>query len=389
MGTSTGSGTVSNGLIFNYDIENIQKSFKGMQTTNLLSNPENLAPGANISRLSPPSYCGYSFQDFQSGGPTNKSFVRVTRTQTVVTADWAWDISYPTIGIGTTFTFSCYARSTNGSAPNIMFSNPDAQPVAFTLTDQWKRYSTQFTSGIQGNLQFFRINRSNASLPINCTFDIANAQVELGTFASPYIIGSRTSTQVLIDLTGNNIIDVTNMTYDVNGKPTFNGSSTGILIPENNIFNIQEFSIEVWFNPTITSQNGFLFEKGNVNTQFSLFLDISNTTYFRTIGPSNQDTTVTTSTYIKPNVYNHICCTFGNGTKSIYINSVLVAQTKSITGKISINTNGSSIGVYGGYNGVRGYYFNGSIPVEKFYNRALTDQEVKQNYYALKSRFGI
>jgi hypothetical protein len=48
-----------------------------------------------------------------------------------------------------------------------------------------------------------------------------------------------------------------------------------------------------------------------------------------------------------------------------------------------------SIGVFGGFNGVRGYYYNGNIGTVKVYNRALSAAEVAQNYNAQKSRFGL
>jgi hypothetical protein len=36
-----------------------------------------------------------------------------------------------------------------------------------------------------------------------------------------------------------------------------------------------------------------------------------------------------------------------------------------------------------------GRYFKGQIGVVMFYNRALTTDEIQQNYYALRGRFGI
>jgi hypothetical protein len=48
-----------------------------------------------------------------------------------------------------------------------------------------------------------------------------------------------------------------------------------------------------------------------------------------------------------------------------------------------------SIGVYGGFNGTRGYYYNGNIAIVKVYNRELTAAEVLQNYNVERSRFGL
>ena len=50
---------------------------------------------------------------------------------------------------------------------------------------------------------------------------------------------------------------------------------------------------------------------------------------------------------------------------------------------------GKGIGVYGGFSGSRGYYYNGSIANVQIYNRALSAAEILQNYNATKWRFGL
>jgi hypothetical protein len=48
-----------------------------------------------------------------------------------------------------------------------------------------------------------------------------------------------------------------------------------------------------------------------------------------------------------------------------------------------------SIGAYGGYSGSRGYYYNGDISSVRVYNRVLSIEEVKNNYNAVRGRYGI
>jgi hypothetical protein len=67
----------------------------------------------------------------------------------------------------------------------------------------------------------------------------------------------------------------------------------------------------------------------------------------------------------------------------------VLVNSDTQTGTVGTNTNGISIGVYGGFNGVRGYYYNGNISSVKVYNRALSASEVQQNYNAQKSRFNL
>ena len=106
------------------------------------------------------------------------------------------------------------------------------------------------------------------------------------------------------------------------------------------------------------------------------------------MGTSNQDLTFTTSSYVTANKWNHIVCAYNGSTKTIYVNGVLAAST-SCTGTPSTNTNGISMGVYGGYNGGRGYWFSGQIAISRVYNRGLTASEILQNYNATRSRFGL
>ena len=169
---------------------------------------------------------------------------------------------------------------------------------------------------------------------------------------------------------------------------TFDGSTEFITIPNSTDFDTQTLTMESWSYPTTVSQNGFLFEKGTVNTQYSNFYNSDGTFYFRTMGISTQDLTFTGSSYITANAWNHIVCTYASGTKRVYVNNVLAAQQTGLTGTISTNASGMSIGVYGGATGARGYYFSGRIGESRFYNRALTADEVAQNYNSDRIRYG-
>jgi len=222
-----------------------------------------------------------------------------------------------------------------------------------------------------------------------------NPQFELLPYATSFVqsnsnsAGTRSATQCLLDLTSNNVTtDVTNAGYDSNGNITFNGSSNMIIGPENSVFNTQTFTMECWCNPASTTQSGFLFEKGNVNTQYSNFFNSDGTFYFRTIGLSNQDLTINAPSFINTNSWNHIVCSYNGSAKYIYVNGVLRTYTPC-TGTSPTNANGISIGVFGGYNGSRAYYFNGKIAISRFYNKGLTQDEVLQNFNAQRSRFGV
>ena len=166
------------------------------------------------------------------------------------------------------------------------------------------------------------------------------------------------------------------------GAFVFDGTNDYIVFPNDTNLDNQALTMESWnYLNTTTTQDGFLFEKGQVNTQYSNFYTAGNTFIFRTVGLSTMDLSITTSTYINPNTWNHVVCTYGAGTKTIYINGIQVAQQTGLTGTIGTNTTGLFLGAYGPGTG---YFLNGKIAESRVYNRALTAAEVLQNYNATK-----
>ena len=203
----------------------------------------------------------------------------------------------------------------------------------------------------------------------------------------PELSETRSSTQTILDLTGNNTVTVNNLTYASSGTFSFNGSSSWLEMPTSSIIDIQALTMECWCKPTTTSQSGFLFEKGQVNTQYSNFFDSSGNFYFRTMGLSTQDLTFTSASYISTTNWNHIVCTYGSGTKSIYVNGNRIAQQTSLTGSIPTGQTNQYIGKYGSASNQ--YPFNGSIAVSRVYSRALTATEVLQNFNSDKTKYGL
>jgi hypothetical protein len=213
-------------------------------------------------------------------------------------------------------------------------------------------------------------------------------QVEQGSFATPLVAGTRSSTQVVRDLTGNNTLTASGLTYNSDGTYSFDGSGGMIYFSENSLFNTQTPTVEVWVKTNATTQNGFWFEKGNVNTQYALFQEGANITWRHTTNPGGGSLTAPTASYMSTSAYAQVVGTYTNGDRRIYVNGVQVASD-ALSYTLPTNANGCSIGVYGGANGGRGYWYNGNIAIVRVYNKTLSAAEVKQNYDATRSRFGL
>jgi len=184
---------------------------------------------------------------------------------------------------------------------------------------------------------------------------------------------------------------INNITY--NSGPvkyfSYNGSNGWLESSTSTAFDTQTLAMECWCYPTNLIQDGFLFEKGQVNTQYSMFFSSggSGIFYFRTINLSTQDLTFTSSTYLAANTWNHIVCTYGSGTKTVYINGVQRYQQTGLTGTLPTAQTNQYIGKYG--NSGNYFTFNGRIAESRVYNIALSAAQVLQNYNATKSKFGL
>lgn len=182
---------------------------------------------------------------------------------------------------------------------------------------------------------------------------------------------------------------VNSPTFNSAGFFGFNGSSNYIRFPNTTALNSQTFSIEVWVKTNATTQSGFWFEKGQVNTQYSLFQNGTNILCRINNGSTPVDTvSVTTANFMNTTSWFQVVFTFTTGSQVCYINAVS-RGTGTTSATVATNNEGMSIGVYGGYTGARGYYYNGNLAVARVYNRVLSGTEVTQNFNSLRARFAI
>lgn len=180
---------------------------------------------------------------------------------------------------------------------------------------------------------------------------------------------------------------VNSPTFDNSGFFTFNGSTNYARFPTSTALNNQTFSVEVWVKTNATTQNGFWFEKGQVNTQYALFQESTSIKCRINNGSGLVDTiSPTTATYMNTTSWYQVVFTFTSGSQVCYINTA-VAGTGTTAATVATSTDGVSLGVYGGYTGGRGYYYNGSLAITRVYNRVLSAAEVAQNFNSNRKRF--
>ena len=189
-------------------------------------------------------------------------------------------------------------------------------------------------------------------------------------------------------------------TYNSNNSGSFAFDGTNDYVsfasaPELQFLNRLPYTLEVWMYPTAnpgasTWTGIFNREDGSGGSRdgYNIYLNgsASNTLYLATERFFTGSATQIGYTYNDSdllNIWHHVVVTYDGTTLRLYRNGVQLNSATS-TGNITNTSKTLEIGRRGG-----GSYFNGRLNGQKIYNKALTASEIKQNFNALRGRFGI
>ena len=179
--------------------------------------------------------------------------------------------------------------------------------------------------------------------------------------------------------------------------PTFNSSNGGSIVFDgtndycvggNTSFVNNFYSLAIWFKNTgVSSTNdaggGFLFAQSN-NFDHGVVMANSWANQRLTLSSNINNALVTPDNSVPNNIIHYGVGVYDGSTQKIYLNGNLIAQRNFSTAPVLVSP-AFQIGRWG-YGGYERYY-NGIIYSVALYNRALTQQEVLQNYNATKGRF--
>lgn len=175
------------------------------------------------------------------------------------------------------------------------------------------------------------------------------------------------------------------------GSLNFDGVDDYVTVSHNSNINLVDtVSLEAWIKYTATS-NTVLIEKSNNNThyQFQVFNNtqgsgISGELVFML--QSNSNNWVVSGIATNDGNWHHVVGTYNRSmsTAKIYVDGVLRNSNPSISNGPTSNTQPLLIGSRSGAAG-----FGGSIAGVKIYNRAISAEEVQQNFNALRGRYGV
>lgn len=376
---------VTDGLVLTLDGANV-RSFRGEPTTNAISSAAAMSSWTNYYRTIASSTFTTEF------GTTGYRFNRQP----------SWNGIYRNFNLvnSGTYTFSAWFRFTGGSSSNngatVYISNYGGGDTVVGLNKNiqgvWQRVTHIVSVTSPTNVYFYLISYggtdNGTGNPDWSTWEVTMPQIELKSYATTFVDGTRGTTNATgggwVDLSGNgNHGELLNgPTYNSSngGSIVFDGVNDYISIANNTALDTQTPSVEVWIKTNALSQNGFWFEKGSVNTQYSLFQEGTNIVWRQ--GSLSQYTT--TANFISTSNWAQIVGTYTSGDRRTYINGVL-ATSDSQTGTVGTNSSGIRIGSY--LDG--GYFYNGRIAIVRVYTKNLSPAEVLRNFEATRARFGV
>lgn len=168
------------------------------------------------------------------------------------------------------------------------------------------------------------------------------------------------------------------------GNIVFDGTNDSVNTGINQLpSGTQNRTTQIWFKRTNTGTADVLFGYGNLSpngSTFGAYIDASNLIYF---WGYNSDTSILYT--ITSGIWYNLAFTLSSGVLIAYVNGV---QTATFSPTISTVLVASILGS-NNYEGANYNNFHGNIATYMVYNRALSAQEVSQNYMSLKSRFGL
>ena len=375
MSAHASPNIITDGLVFIYDTDD-GKSYRGEPTTNV-----------NTFTLSDSGTDGSGQSSVGTRTVITNNHVRIvdvasntrqTHVITGLTASTTYTISimYKKL-VGTpTFRFQIQDYSGSSYLRTIKFTN--TSEIGIEDKEGWQLASWTFTLGSDANAVRIWYQDGADYTTYTHSFELQNPQLEAKSHATPYVDGTRSATQGLIDRTGNTTIDLSNASFDSSAEITFDGTddiiNTGLFSGRNP--STDPFTVEAMVKSDVASGNRIWVDatsNGSSQRFYSALID-STSHAIGIQGSAWSDPTPSDTNW------HHQVIVMDGSTAKAYNNGEL-ASSKSYT----------SYTLAGGLNigGRSGYPWAGQIPIFKIYDRALTAAEVASNYTAYKSRFGL
>lgn len=333
---------------------------------------------------------------------TTSVYVKMLSGLTIV---WSWGGVHG--GNRTNFTFD----PTTGTFSNVSVAPGEIYGAETSSNGYWRLYASS-TMNAGTALNYY----PQLTVGVGNSFAVWGTQIERNSYATPLVTGARTAwinianlQQTANLLSGSVTSSIPQFTSLGSGLLSFDGTGSFSTITSSWSY-LSSSAIETVFNLNTLSGSGYIALGGydQLNTDWfgasvagMLFLTTSDKKINASVITLVQGyRSVVSTTVMNTGSYYHVVFNKDTtaGTLQLYVNGVLEATNTFDTGSYAQwystgSLQGSNIikisNTNSGNPGWNPKFTNAKIPIFKLYTQTLTAGEVKQNYNAIKSRFGL
>lgn len=392
-------------IIFKYDMSNTISSWLGATTTNLITTNPLPTVGSTTGYSAaggtgnPITYDASkeaiywqrnTYEPWGAYCPNSTNFTGTLNTSLQYTASFEWYSE-------SEFASSLFSwELTDGPAINYV-AGANIVSNSVSIGGGWSRFSFTFTPAITGTNANFRVIVGPQGT-LKTHFWWRKLQLQQSSFRTPFVEGTRSNTQNILDQTLRSTITANSLTYNSNNTFSFAaGTTVPISIPLSTALNKTEGSLNMWVFPTAYSgSNGLFVNRDNATENAADWLwagmwNNGTTFYFRAgdgAACCNNDLTITGSTNIPLNTWTNVCITWkSSNTAVIYINGRSAASRNISSIPATNPTATGSIGL--GHLSAGTASWVGQIGYTEIYNTQISASQVLQNFNAIRGRYGI
>jgi hypothetical protein len=410
MSLNNTASIVTNGLAFYYDMNNAN-SYRSPPLRNVLTT---IAPNSNgtnsfynfssgtedvyIPNLGFIKACNYvdMYNDYNggSGNCCPSPFVFGTSLSTSGSTVYTYAIVYKSVNSYTHPNYMYHYEYTSGNSYlteyGVFYSNGTYSGQVRSLGDDWYWASSKFTSNASTALmntyafmyEYARYNRLYVAKVMMVAGDYTNLHPRYW----PALNTTVSNTQALVDLTNQNTITANSLTYATDGTFSFNGSSDYLTIPNTTLGNGNvEWTVSCWMKTTTTTNSlgqgsilsnqsgGPVYSMMGVNNGKIVYWTYQSSAWAQKLG--------TGKTVNDGNWHMLTWVNYSNYTMDMYVDGLLDSNVANSTS----GNNNPVDRIGGSWAG----YFPGSIASMSRYSRALTRNEVFQNFAAQRGLYGV
>lgn len=395
MSLGHGLSIPKNGLVFQYDMGNDKKSWKGAPATNVVTHTNldtGWSQGYNTS---------IQWNDYPAPSGIKSQVVSFIDQDGNGSGYWYSYGDFAPQDPDTTYCISIYAR-TVGADWTIRAYTADNSELgrqytnSLTVPGDGKWYRLEFNPiTTPSNTQSDSLSFNFTDIPAGQRCWLCAPQMTATSFHVPFVEGTRSNTQALIDTSSqNNTITASSLTYNSNNTFSFNGTSDWATAANINLGLDPFVTVSAWIKRTNTLSNGGYWGLGGgvSNNGINGYTNASrpNKIGWDLWGQTTFDTGVD----YPLNEWVHVVWVknasgFSTSTLKVYINGVDTALS------FTSRNNSSSVSLVDGFtfgrisDNVGGYYAPGEIDQLLLYDVALSSTEISRIFESTRGRYGV